>query len=87
MSKTKNSNRLDATFITRNLLLAAGLYLVGFLLFLVAFSTPTWLDLDQGMQCGLWGKCHLISKGVSFWECESWDSPTVGKYNIHYGCI
>ncbi|XP_069126128.1 uncharacterized protein [Argopecten irradians] len=68
---------MDTTFLTRKLVTAAALFLCGFLCFIIAFATPSWLHVSEGIHGGLWSKCLMV-KEPAYWTCESWAQPTNG---------
>ncbi|XP_059172573.1 uncharacterized protein LOC131953420 [Physella acuta] len=47
-------------------------FLIGLLMFLVAFASHDWLGLEKGITISLWRKCtrHF---DVDVWSCQPWD--------------
>ncbi|OWF47871.1 uncharacterized protein LOC110453814 [Mizuhopecten yessoensis] len=68
---------MDTTFFTRKLVTAAALFLCGFLCFVIAFATPTWLHVREGIHGGLWSRCLMV-KEPAYWTCDAWEQPTNG---------
>ena len=50
--------------------IALGVYLSGFLCFLIGISTPNWLNVDHGMQSGLWSVCYYVQ--TVGWTCNGY---------------
>ncbi|ESP05185.1 hypothetical protein LOTGIDRAFT_227858 [Lottia gigantea] len=45
---------------------------LGFVLFLVAFSSSEWFGIENGITVSLWQKCSQNFK-TSIWSCEYWE--------------
>ena len=64
---------IGKTSLNRNCIaarIALGVYLSGFLCFLIGLSTPNWLNVDHGMQSGLWSACYYVQKVG--WTCNGY---------------
>ncbi|GFR62186.1 hypothetical protein ElyMa_001865400 [Elysia marginata] len=47
-------------------------FLIGLLMYLVAFASHDWLGLEQGTTISLWRKCHRDFV-IDVWSCQPWD--------------
>ncbi|KAI8773735.1 uncharacterized protein LOC106069763 [Biomphalaria glabrata] len=48
-------------------------FLIGFLMFLVAFASNDWLGLEKGITLSLWRKCTR-DFALNVWHCQPWQN-------------